>query len=60
MAKGKVLEIRKDITGTWQEALEGFLFWKQAQGLSETTLKDYRTHVSIFLTASQKRLAPRS
>ena len=48
MAKKKVSNVSKGSQGTLKETLEGFLFWKQAQGLSETTLKDYRTHVNIF------------
>lgn len=33
---------------TWEKALEAFLWWKQASGLSETTLKDYTDYVSRF------------
>lgn len=35
---------------SWEEALRGFLFWKQAQGISKTTLQDYRLHVIRFFT----------
>ena len=48
MAKGKVLTIRKRGMLTGDEALQGFIFWKQAQGVSERTLKDYRSHVGQF------------
>lgn len=33
---------------TWQQAMEEFLFWKKAQGLSPTTLKGYSNHISHF------------
>ncbi|OPY57240.1 MAG: hypothetical protein A4E55_01783 [Pelotomaculum sp. PtaU1.Bin035] len=59
MAKSKVLSVKKQRFVTWREVLEGFLFWRQAQGLSETTINDYRTHVNIFLIAIQKRLTQR-
>lgn len=48
MAKGKVLRIRKDVPDTWEEALQQFCFWKQAQGLSQRTIIDYRTQISIL------------
>lgn len=40
--------IRKYVPKTWEEAREGFIIWKQAQGLSERTIKDYHYHVSNF------------
>ena len=33
---------------SWQEGLEAFLFWKQAQGLSKTTIGDYKRHVNYY------------
>lgn len=33
---------------TWQQAMDNFLFWKKAQGVSETTLKGYSNHISHF------------
>jgi len=44
----KVLRIRKDVPATWEEALQQFLWFKQAQGVSDTTLGDYRYHVAQF------------
>lgn len=41
MAKGKVVNQKKDVAATWQEALKEFLWWKKAGGLSERTLQDY-------------------
>jgi len=32
----------------WQEALQSFLFLKQAQGIGKTTLNDYKRHVEYF------------
>lgn len=34
----------------WTEALADFLLFKQAQGIAERTLKDYRCHVTRFFT----------
>lgn len=33
---------------TWEDALQGFLFWKKAQGISKTTYDDYKRHVTYF------------
>ncbi|MTI84282.1 MAG: site-specific integrase [Firmicutes bacterium] len=52
MAKKRVSSVAKKKstpkTEQWKEALQSFLLWKQAQGLSETTIRDYRTHANIF------------
>jgi len=48
LAKGKVLRIRRDAPATWGEALQQFLYWKQAQGRSGRTLADYRKAVTLF------------
>ncbi|GAB6181781.1 hypothetical protein JCM14036_31000 [Desulfotomaculum defluvii] len=34
-----------EVSTTWQEAVQGFLFWKQAQGKSLTAINDYRQHL---------------
>ena len=47
MAKRKI-NVKKNRPTTWQEAMQAFLFWKQAQGLSERTISDYRSHVNLF------------
>ncbi|RKL62331.1 site-specific integrase [Thermoanaerobacteraceae bacterium SP2] len=44
----KVVKITRDTPATWQEALQQFLWWKQAQGISATTLGDYRQHITRF------------
>lgn len=50
MAK-KVSKVTK-VSGKQQvsnwEAMQGFLFWKQAQGLSKTTINDYKKHITLF------------
>lgn len=33
---------------TWEDVLRDFLFFKQAQGVGQTTLKDYQGHVKRF------------
>ncbi|MFC4766439.1 tyrosine-type recombinase/integrase [Effusibacillus consociatus] len=47
MAKKRITNIQT-VTCTWEEAFKEFLLWKKAQGISETTLKDYRGHVKSF------------
>lgn len=42
----KVLKKKK--LERWEDALQQFILWKQAQGLAERTLEDYRYHVSHF------------
>ena len=48
LAKCKVLRIKKNVPTTWQEALQQFMFWKQAEGKSERTLLDYHCSISLF------------
>lgn len=45
-----VVPLRKPVYGTWKEALEAFLLWRKATGLSDRTIQDYRIHVSRFFT----------
>jgi integrase len=45
-----VVPLRKPVHETWEDALEAFLLWRTATGLSERTLKDYRVHVARFFT----------
>lgn len=37
-----------NLTLSWEESLQGFLFWKQAQGISKRTFSDYKVHVQRF------------
>ncbi len=41
----QVFRLRCDVPGTWEETLDRFLLWKQAEGISKTTIQDYRFHV---------------
>jgi site-specific recombinase XerD len=43
-------KMKRQIPASWTDALESFLFWKQAQGLAPRTLEDYRKHVTQFFT----------
>lgn len=43
----KVISLRNSKV-TWGEALNQFQPWKQAQGISDTTLQDYKRHVHYF------------
>lgn len=45
-----VMPLRKSPYQEWPEALEAFLLWRRATGLSERTLSDYRYHVARFFT----------
>ncbi len=38
----------KNLNSNWEDALKGFLFFKQAQGISKTTLNDYKRHAEYF------------
>ncbi|WP_218032419.1 tyrosine-type recombinase/integrase [Paenibacillus humicus] len=46
---GRLTKVKKAAPATYEVALEQFLLWKKAQGISEQTMKDYREHVSRFL-----------
>ncbi|WP_169083278.1 tyrosine-type recombinase/integrase [Paenibacillus sp. PL91] len=44
----RIKKIKNVMTVNWTEALEQFLFWKKAQGISEQTYKDYNQQVRLF------------
>jgi site-specific recombinase XerD len=44
----RINKIKSVVTVNWTEALEQFLFWKKAQGISEQTYKDYNQQVRLF------------
>ena len=48
MGRSKVLALKKERPGTWQEAIQQFLWFKQAENLSQTTLGGYRTYIELF------------
>ncbi|NPV90529.1 MAG: site-specific integrase [Firmicutes bacterium] len=48
MARSKVLRFQQDIPATWQEALQQYLWFKQAEGLREITLKGHKDVISLF------------
>lgn len=35
---------------SWKDALQNFLFFKQAQGISKTTMGDYKRHANYFFS----------
>ena len=51
MAKNKVVKIKKDIPATWEESSKQFCWWKQAEGISERTIDDYKKHIGQFYRA---------
>ncbi len=49
MFRGKLVRLKAhSLPASWEEALDLFLLWKEAEGRSATTLEDYRRTVSIF------------
>lgn len=44
----RVTRINRVLSKTWEDAMQEFIHWKMAQGLSETTVKDYKKHISQF------------
>lgn len=55
MAKsGKVVRLNPETYISWEEALDAFLTWKKAQGVSKTTLEDYQIHVRRFFNRYPK------
>ena len=44
----RVIKIRQEQVLSREEMLEQFILWKKAQGISETTAKDYNYHVNAF------------
>lgn len=48
MARVKKAKQKKKILSGWEDLLEQFLCWKQAEGRSSLTLRDYQDHVSRF------------
>jgi site-specific recombinase XerD len=48
LGRSKVLALRKARSGTWQDALQEFLWFKQAENLSQATLDGYRTYIELF------------
>lgn len=45
---GRMTRVKKSVPSTYEVALEQFLLWKKAQGISEQTMKDYRERVNRF------------
>jgi hypothetical protein len=48
MARSKVVAIQKECLATWGEALQQFLWWKQAQGVSKRTLPKLKESANFF------------
>jgi len=48
MPRQKAVVREQDFPNTWQDSLEEFLWFKQAQGISPRTALDYRYHVNRF------------
>ena len=49
VSKVRKLSQVKDVA-SYEKAKQGFLFWKQAQGVSERTLLDYKKHLKQFFS----------
>jgi len=48
MARKKVVRIRKDVPSSWEEALQQYLWFKQAEGLRDITLKGHRDVIRLL------------
>jgi integrase len=48
MARRKVLRIRKDLPATWEEALQQYLWFKQAEGLRDITIRGHKDVISLL------------
>lgn len=44
----RMTKVKKVVAKNMDEALEKFLMWKRAQGISDQTLLDYSNHVGLF------------
>jgi len=59
-ARGGFIMPRKTFKVSWQDALQQFLFYKRAEGRSQLTLRDYKFHVTNFLSTFLIALARNS
>lgn len=48
MARVKVLQIKKHVPATWEEAMQNYLWFKQAEGLREATINGHRDVIKLF------------
>lgn len=52
MGTENLVQFRQDSPGSWEEALDNFLLWKRATGVSKRTIFDYTVHVTLFFKRS--------
>lgn len=57
---GRLTKVKKAAPSTYGAALEQFLLWKKAQGISEQTMKDYREHVNRFFKRYPEAIQPQA
>lgn len=50
----RVLRIGNIVPKTWDDACQDFIHWKMAQGLSDTTINDYKKHIRQFFSRYPK------
>lgn len=48
MARTKVVRLKKDTPATWQDALQQYLWFKQAEGLRQITLKGHKDVIGLL------------
>lgn len=46
----KVLKLRKEVPASWEEVLQQYLWFKQAEGLKESTIKGQEDIIKIFFS----------
>lgn len=54
----RIVAISKDVPSTWQEALDQFILFKQAQGVSTETVAGYRRGISQFFRRNPEAWKP--
>lgn len=54
MARRTVVQIRKDVPATWEEALQQYLWFKQAEGLREITIKGHKDVIKLLFKRHPK------
>ena len=48
MKQAPIIDIRRSVPQSWEEALESFLLWKSSEGAAERTLLGHRQAVELF------------
>lgn len=58
--KKRVVKTKRTTPAQWQDALQEFLYFKQAQGLRPSTVSDYKYHVEQFFKRHPEASDPKN